>query len=1391
MKKLVALFFCMTLLSGKASAISPFDWSPLSTYAPQLCAQCTQEQIQLFKSALEVIKQAQDREGRKQILKDTIAHSEKYVIAKAKGLLSKGLNKLSKKDDSKPISYTRMIKKTKTDLNDVEAVRDAFKRYFLYVPSKNAEIQASYSEKREQFVEDTTLELYITAKEMDAEVKIMLSQLELIQQCIIMGDIERCKAQGLEEYNCQKDDGTEDEMCYRRNALMVADIYDTIVKYNEYLMAMRAQYEAVRTLGQGAKPKLYNPESNKTSSLQTYSLTQTAYASEEIENESLVLDELPKSKYEFDDNNKIGLPTPMEGKENDIVAPSLFYEAQKHISAASESHDLKQMLPDFKKAFDSYHDMENMHKKYVKELQSSQECVLNYLAQRYDNAQKVWLDNCSVEDDGYVCAYNPAKSVTDTSESEGIYDTICPLNRTNKCYKLAPTAYNEIGGMSGWLINMYLNAKDKLSDTEVKQDDYVIYSSDTKPQADVEPTEASSANSVETLKNLVEDNRVLTDKYLEDMRTLNLLSFSIGSVANDEINNDVNGASKFNVKAKPFPLWNDQKNFYNQYIDGKYENIINYLQNAPLYKNILSLGLEINKTYEYRSDSDPDLISKGIELFRQEIAKRITDLLNLNDSDVDERVKKIALILEQEDAKLKEISNLHKQKIQELEQQRINLYKQLEDINVKEADLHTEVEKQNSVINYAENYNEVAELGAEEDKNYQTKGNPHKTNEEIFKDNIKEQSDKELTAEEARSAAKKELAGLTSNKKDIIGQIKNIESKIDALKSEYVLAYYNAEQKYKKDLAEEMPDNLDKILNETQKTIVNAIQTTTVLAEAERLTEYLRQYTIKKATEAKAQIDALKTDDENSLYYAKNNNKVVKIHSDMITKITEPDVDDVVAELGLDKATAEALKKYAEIWAGNFSNLCDEVSCYQPDASYFVGLVEQKLDFSAPKAAVDFSSAPMREIFHFAPEDMDYVDYYGARDFILDFDNQISAENQSESLPLETDGVKVLLIENSLLESGIKLPEIWKLVLSHRPFVQKELDLKQFLNHGGIESNALVRSGIYPCKVGTKVIDVVPDGSGKIHYAELAGVSPEYANQTLPQCRTIGTTKDGYIDTQADSDANKINMNAQIPVSALGASELGNILDYAEINVKRTGINGLPLTDMFGTLIQHQKIQYLTFRKEFIEALRFTNNYMNKFSTTEDIKFSAEYYLYKRVFPQANQLGDYLLKVDMERAGLEAKEKIKNNLYSANLDDTVIVNSLYKSFAAMGYDFDREKFDLSQEDYYQQASNILNARKDENLREAKEILADSRLTNLSDEMEKRKENLLNQIALLELDSEETVSVNIAETLEELAERIKTEKADRAVQNKKIEEANRSLQEKLQQSEAPYCAVYAQ
>lgn len=1386
MKKFILILFGTFLLTFKAYATFP-DLTPLSQFAPQLCAQCTASHLQTLQSAVSVVNQIKNRDGREQLLTETVGHLEKYAFTQGNSLLNKYLNKLNgQKDDGKPISYTRMIKKTRTNLNDVAAVKDSFGKYFLYVPSNNEEIQASYKDKREQFVEDTTLELYITAKEMDAELKVMISQLDLIQQCLIMGDVEKCKAEGLEQYNCQQE-GAEDEMCYRRNALLVADIYDTIMKYNEYLMAMRAQYEAVRTLGQGAKPKPYSPESKKTSSLESYQTFNSAFAAQEVENESLVLDKLPENKYEFQDGNETGMKTFLSDKKDDLLAPALFQDVQEQVSTALNSHNLKKMLPEIKESFISYHDMINMHEKSVKDLQASQECVLNYLSQRYADSQKVWLDNCTLVNDGYVCAYNPAKSVTDNSESEGLYDTLCPNNPSQKCYKLAPSAYNEIGGMSGWLINLYLNAKDDLADTDVHADDYVIAASDSATEANKPVGPGNDANMSKDMKKQVENDKVLADTYAQKMRTLSRLPFSIGAKANEEINNDTNsGASKFKVATKPFALWNDQKNFYNLYIDGKYDNIIKYFESAPLYEGVLNLGLEINKSYNYADETNAGgIVTKSAEAIRKEIAQVITNLLTGADIDRDSRVEKVKEILAEEKTNLQKISETYKQQLKELDQQRVDLYRQLQELNVKEADLNAEVEKQNSVITYAEGFIEPAEFAADLDKQYQTKANPHKTNEEVFRENIAVQNQNELEAEKARAAAKRELNSVSKNKNALLDKIKAHELKIKKLRALYVLTYYNAEQKYKVSI-DDATTELE--LNEAQNAIAEAIKSVTVLGEAEEIMEYMRQYAIKKVAEAKQQIDELKTNKTDSLYYAKNNAEVVRIHSDMIKKITEPDVNDVVEELGLDEDTAAILAAYAGSLTSAFSDICDGVSCNQPDSEYFVGMIGQKRDMAAPKAAVDFSSAPMREIFNFAPQDLSYIDYYAGKNFTLNSKSEI-VDMGNEPADITQEGVKVLLIKNSLPDSQIELPEIWKIVLSYRPFVEKDLDLRSFLNHGKAESFALARSGIYPCMVGSKIIDVAPDDFGNISYVE-TDVEP-LGYSKLPQCRTIAANESGYYDTQASTDDNKIRIKPAVTIPDLEASELGNILEYADMNVNILGVDGLPLTDEFGTIATSKQVGYLTFRKELLSSLRFIKSYIEDFEEGEDMAFNAEYYLYDRVFPQNNQLGDYLIRVDLERAALEGREKVKNSLYGRNIDDNVIVNSLYKSFVAMGYDFDREKFDLSDDNYYQQASNILNARKEEALRKAKELIADKRLNSLSEEMNKRKEKLQKQISLLEIDADEEVLINGMETEEELAESIKTARADKAIMNKELDKGKAHMKETLSQSEAPYCSVYHQ
>ena len=1386
MRKFIIPCLCGILFSFKSYALPYPELDVMITVMPDICGGCTAEQLKAKDSAITIVKEVVVNKNIKGVLDETKAHAEKYAKGVGKDFLNKAKDKFKKKggEEEKPVSYARTIKQTKTPLTDVLAVKEMFKKYFLYYPSANEEVQASYREKREQFIEDTTLELYISAKEMDEELKVMLSQLDVIEKCMIADDREGCKAADMEEFNCQKDDGTEDEMCYRRNALMVAEIYDEIMKQNEYLMAMRAQYEAVRAIGQGVKPKPYTGKKKETSQLSTYLSDSKIYASEEIEENELILEKLPDSKFDFADNNNVNLETPLAGKEGDFKALEVFSAVEDELATAMESHNLKQQLPSMKGVFDNYHNMEKMHQKAAEALKNSQTCVLNYLSKRYGDSQKVWFDNCSVDEkDGYVCSYSPAKGLSDKSESEGVYDVLCPNNPAQKCYKLAASAYNEVGGMSGWLINMYLNAKDELSDSDVKEDDYVLESSTSEAKADPEMGPETNGESVKNYKYQVKDGEILSDKYLEKMRVLGRLNVSIGALANAEINKDVtSGKSKFGVNTKPFPLWNDQMNFYNQYVDGKYENIRKYFLEAPLFKEILSLGLDMNETYEYEPEVGPNgVVTKTVEKIREEVAEKIGTLLESITDDESSKVDQIEAVLKEEKEEIQTSMAEFDIKLAALEKDRIDLYRKLENINIKQADLHADVESKNSVINYAENYNEQAEHGVEVDEQYHNPKNPHETFAQKYEQNIGKQSQLEKSAESARKVAENSLAASEDSRDDILNKIKDVEAAIENIKSERVLAYHNAKQKYKTNLDKIVEDDT---LSDVQQNIVSALADLTVLGEAEELIENMREYAAKKVDEATEKLSAMKNNNSDSLYYAQNNAKVVGIHTDMLKSITEPEVSDVISELELGAGAAELVTKYAENLSGVFANVCDKVNCYQPDNQYFVGLVAQEKDLAAPKAPVDFSSAPLREIFSMGLSDFTYIDSYAAKDFKVGENNEFVSVDKTDATDYDA---KVLLTENSLLESGIELPEIWKMILSYRPFVQKDLDLEKLLNHDEKESFALARSGMYPCLSGSRVIDVIPDTDGKVKYAEVSPMPSDYGE--LKQCQTI-VSKDGkYIDMGAASDENKVDIAPAQYVSAIGASELGNILEIAKVKIRTIDFNGLPFP---GPIMEEDKeVGYLTFRKELLNAMRFLVKYTEKFEDGEEIKFSSEYNMYKRILPQNSQFGDYLAKMDLERAALEGKDKLRNNIYSNNVDDLVIVNTLYKSFAAMGYDFDREKFDLSDENYYKQAENVLNARKEDSLRKAKALLENSNLKLTMDEMKKRYENLAAKIALLEQDADETVTITGTETSEELAEKIKTEKTDKAILDKEVEKGNEYFNEKIEHEEPAYCSVYVQ
>ncbi len=1420
MKKYILVLFFAIIFSSSARAFDFPDFSPLGP-SPQLCAQCTSERIKVLQSSIQTVKQISTREGRKSALKDVTAHAKSYASAygnkvlksakdtaksKISGLLKKGSNG----EPEKPISYTRMIRQTKTDLASVENVKESFKKYFLYIPSNDEEIRASYKEKREQFIEDTTIELFITAKEMDKELKDMIVQLDLIEKCIIRNQESECQASDMEQLNCQKDDGSEDEMCHRRNLLMVASIYDTIMKYNEYLIAMRSQYDAIQALEQGVTPVEFGKEKKKVS-LSIYKEESSGYAAQEVDedNESLIVNEIPDSQ--FDNNYKTGLPTPLAEKEGDSAALATFHKAQDYISDAIVSHNLKFQLPEFKRQFESYHDLENTYNRALKQVYESQQCVLNYLSKRYEDPQKVWFDNCAVdESSGYVCNYNPAKSMSDSSESRGIYDVRCPNASTQKCYRLSSEQYKEIGGMSGWLVNMYLNAKDELSDSSVDSDDYVVYATSVDEPQVRTPEEDTDVYAVENMKRTIDGGRLLIDKYKEDMRVLSRLTYSIGMKADEVINQDTNGVSgtsKFGTGVKkPFPIWNDQIRFYDQYIDGKYQNIKEYFEKAPLFENILALGLEMNKTYNYQQQRQEDGSIISPEEQRSAAEKAIKEMLGLLANDGNGALDEIEAVLAEEKSYLQEVTNAHMQRMQAINNDRIALYRQLEDVNINLSNINNEVSKQDSVIDYATNYTSVAKVGAENDKAFQTPQNPHKTIEEELRENMSEQKSKEQQAESAREAAVSSLDGANASRENILNAIKNKEKELQKERSDYVLLYYNAEHKFKQKLddiitAEE--------LSEAAQKAKEAIGSLEVLTQAQIVTELLRAYAVAVVNDAEQEIGMMKVrEGANSLYYAENNGKVVKIHTEMLNKIINPSITDIVGKLGLPAEKADLIRQYSSQLTKLFSGICDEVSCFAPDSKYFVGLIAQEKDFAAPAAPTKASFAPLREIFSFGLEDMNYVDMVITDDLKLVANEYIpmflgltggfggaggigglnaprsikiieSEVAKGKDASINSDKVKVLLIGNSLLDSGIEIPEIWRVVLSYRPFVQKNIDMEKFLENGGAESRVVARSGIYPCLSGNNVVDVIPVGGGEVRYTILKKRPENYAS--LQECKAVRYDGSTFVDVQADEGRNTISGETREEgIFADYSSELGQILKYENSVLSVVGKNGLPIVDAMGieySVAEQKENGYLTFRDEVLTALR-------KISQVEDIQdITAEYYLYKRVLFQNSQLADYLNKMEEERMKFDSANKMKNKLYSSNIDDDVVVNLLYRSFAAMGYDFDRQTFDLSIDEHYKQAEHVLNERKEKDIALAKQLLQGDKLNISIPEIEKRREDLLHQIKMLETDADEIVHISSPVSIEELEENIKNQKADNAVL-----EANKVKAGYIRE-EPVYCSAY--
>ncbi len=1322
MKKICKIFVLVSgLLFFKTANAAIFpDYTPLLPFAPQICFQCTPATISFLTSTIDQVNTMHDKLTGGELITSVTQSFTSYALSFGKSKLNYLKQNLAKR--KKVVSASRTIEDSKltvaADIKDEAKVKEAFIELFLQYPSKNGNKKMIYANNGKQLSMDTTLEMYITAREMDKEVRTILAELDTIERCLVAG--EDCSEEGLEQYNCQSD-GTEDEVCIWRNALTAVRLYDKIMRYNEFLIAMNAQYNAVRSIGGTAKIREYEEKEDekgkKHSSLGLYPETSKLA----LNSASRVITIKEASIEEnFDTLDGAGLESPVAGKEKEFESLEIISDAKKAMNEAIMAHNYKQALPQYRGVFETYNNFLAYKKKTGEYEDMSFGCVARYLGHYYDDSKSdaAWYGvNCTRDNKKYQCHYSPEKLFTDTAESIGDYDVACSNDRSKKCYVISRVdLVKEEKGINGWLLALQNNIYNKI-DTE-NQESYENGESSSDYVSEVLDTTSDGLTSLKDMKSQ-SDKNYKNDENGENSKTYKkpsmeediyaegranaLMNWTLGRETAQMINKEfISKSSTFGKTKSGSSLWNDQKYFYDGYLNGKYDNISAYIEKQPIVSQLAKVALAINAKYPYTG--------VDAEKQRADTVKAIKKMVESFETGLSSDELDAKLVQARTD--LQKVTDNYLQTVNSLKAQKSTIYTQLDKLSETYSDTVDELNQAKSDASSAEVSMEKSEDAIKAGKKLE-RGSTVSPQRAGFSSNIKDSKALKAEAEKKIKELQPKVNSLKKQIENTRKKLENTDTKMYQAKADYVALYNETENKLDKEITAAA-----KSYAETKAKFIKAEQSgltaNPVMLIANKMLEQARAQAQTYVDEAKTEINGL----GGEKYTTAGAAQIKSIHQNLLQKLKN---------LGLkpdDSKYGQYLEQFNDIFAETVTGKEAE------DSDYFVGIVERERDFTSPKSPLDFSSAPLREVFHFDVDDYDAV--------LKRFKNGVNKTPESNS--------DVTLIGNSLLLSGLDLPKIWEQILTYRPYVEKTIDLKELLNKSGSVADVTAASGIYPCLMGNTPITVGEHGYTK-------------ADHAFYKCLNLVDGKD--IEAGASI---KINNKAQISTLDWSkASELGQLLDYVEeIEV----VAGLKIV----------KSGHLTFNKYIQKAIY---NLERSGNIDKDKNAARDYFMYSRMLFEHNQIGDYLgykeLDVQAQRALELQEQQVKG-----------VRDKLKEIFNALGYDIS-DDFDLSNASDYKNAEDTLKKYKQGYMRRLENLIA-----SISGETEliiSGKEQLENGLAVLKKDDNEEAAVSAYDDLDELEEKIKTARANMSVTDVYDNEGKDSFKKQMENLRPPYCAVY--
>ncbi len=1206
----------------------------------------------------------------------------------------------------------------KIDIYNAASIEKAFQFLFFEYPYYTAEITSNYDNNRKKFYQDNLVEFYTASQQLELDME------ERVKP--IISSAAECVRNG--GCGIPSSDGNTESLYALSKAL---EAMDNILMLIQKAEALKAQFTAVKAMNK-IEPIKYQidskgmvsdseifPETDKNVSTeeQEASLPSKIYAYAKVgasiklafaqinvsqtlltaENSDLKKDSSQNyiDRLIFNTAPSSEISHPYLDEEGKMSQLDKLNPVEENVTLATEVHNTIHDLPNYKKAAERYNEIKEKYNQTLKSLQASEKCVLSYISRHFENADATWAGGSFIEN---------------------------------------PAAHDFRKGISGWAIEAFETAKAAKSSSS-DTDNIVLF------DIDEDETDLSDISNTAKAQDFLEKNKSISastsqqEKTLTENREISLISWQVGSEASKLL---AENPEKWGTIKENFPIWNDTKSFYNQYLSKKYNNIKNYLK---MFSKEDIIAIVISRLQGTDKDPLETLQSKENKITDAELSEKITILSQERNNNLQDYEQNF-------DDELKLLQN----KRATIQAKLDEAYKAMKTAGDKLSDLRQEI-KDNSIEelrNTTTKYEGYPETNTKESISPQAYLH-YKTSvfskfriafaavadvdelNETYQNNVndnKQKYEKQLTnLKQEYENQKQKVEEYEKELKIIDDEINRYkidnQTKLSDIQKKYneglISASYNAtttKSKTTKEYTANIKANLDGLIETFSKEnkIKNPLMFSGLEDNIEKILDSFYEKVDQRINQAQNELAAL----GNDLYKPSSHDKIVKIHENMINDIKLMSLSLSAIE-GLE--SMEAIQLYAKL-------LSADISAEEED--YFVGNPSKERDLKAPKQIFEQNLPPLREVIHF-----DEIDFQNVMPYVKG--------TKSGSI----------ISPQKFLNYGGYIPLVWKYMLRSNAFVEKEMDLKDALNRGCPEEG-FFRGGVYPCKVKDSafVIDINANGNF---------IKSNISSKDLSECPNLEVRKGNiyhikqevYLDLDNTSFIKNSGIMPEIASANCQYSELGSLLDAdGQNNVFfREGV-----FNAFYTLIEIQ------------------NNAEKDLSDSQKKQLAQ----YENSPLAVNQIGDFLTYVENE-------QNMRKTLEELNYQYEQMIKNLKDILQKYGYET-KEDINLSKESDYELLLSKLDNIKNQKITESLSAIEEVDITD-NPVVEERLESFKSIILALQQDEKEQIIItsSIVED-NNIDEEIKSSKVNKEVTDK-FEDSLNKFEQIINSSASPYCANY--